>query len=70
MVELLSLNFSVLTVKLVGVRKFRNFTVLLMTAELRWSHKVRFSYQKYIEPTSINFKTCFLSNLFFSNSKL
>ena len=28
MVEPLSLNFRVFTVKLVGVRKFRNFTVL------------------------------------------
>ena len=29
MVETFSLNFSVFTVKLVGVRKFRNFTVIL-----------------------------------------
>ena len=31
MVEPLSLNFRVLTVKLVGVRKFRNFTVFMIT---------------------------------------
>ena len=34
MVEALSLNFRVFTVKLIGVRKFRNFTVLLIEEKL------------------------------------
>ena len=33
MVEPLSLNFRVFTVKLVGVRKFRNFTVIGNSAD-------------------------------------
>ena len=35
MVEPISLNFRVFTVKLVGIRKFRNFTVILKNSVLK-----------------------------------
>ena len=61
MVEPLSLNFRVLTVKSVGVRKFRHITVIIQSINLFESHIQGIIHVRLIEPCRE--KTGFLHNM-------